>query len=461
MKAIYLDCFAGISGNMLLGAFLQMGVPQEHLEKELKKLITGDEFALHVSDADKNGIQAKYVDVEVKGLESEFESEADREAHGHTHEHIHGHEHCGHHHEHEHGHEHGHCPHHHEHAHEHGHEHHHDFGHTPEHLHRAHVHRSMEDIRRMIEDSELSDVVKKKSLAIFTCLAEAEGKVHGRPVDEVHFHEVGATDSIVDIVGTAICLEYLEVEKVFVSRVNTGSGFVKCAHGTMMVPAPATAELLAGFPFYHAADEKEMTTPTGAAVIHALAEFSENLPQDFIASAVAYGAGGWDLSIPNVLRIYLGEFRGTRGQSRFLLETNIDDMNPQNFGYIYDRLFEAGALDVWAMPIYMKKNRPAYTLSVLVESETKEACAEIMLQETTSIGIRVLPVAERIEAMRRTARVETPYGEVDCKISAYKGQIVSVSAEYDDCRRLAEEKKVPLKKVRFAALAELNRRLGE
>ena len=442
MKAVYLDCFAGISGNMLLGAFLQLGVPQKHLEQELHKLITGDEFALHVSDVMKNGIQAKYVDVEVKGTGAEFESKSkDDGEHGHTHEHD------GHGHIHEHG--------------GHDHVHRHDFGHTPEHLHRAHVHRSMLDIRRMIEDSELSDAVKKKSIAIFSCLAEAEGKVHGMPMEKVHFHEVGATDSIVDIVGAAVCLEYLEIEKIFVSRVNTGSGFVKCAHGTMMVPAPATAELLNGFPFYHAADEKELTTPTGAAVIHALAEFSDNIPYEFEGSSVAYGAGSWDLSIPNVLRVYFGEFKGTRGQNRYILETNIDDMNPQNFGYIYERLFAAGCLDAWSTPIYMKKNRPAYMLSVLTDAENKEACTEIILQETTSLGIRVLAVDERIEATRRTAHVDTPYGEVNCKIGAYRGHIVSVSAEYDDCRRLAEEKQVPLKKVRFAALAELNRRLGE
>lgn len=429
MKAIYLDCFAGISGNMLLGAFLQMGVPLTHLQKELHKLIPKDEFTLHVSDVSKNGIQAKYVDVEVAAQDEEYASEP-HSSEGET-------------------------------KHEKEHTHHHDFGHTPDHLHRAHTHRSMTDIRRMIEDSSLSDSVKKKSLAVFTCLAEAEGKVHGVPMDEVRFHEVGATDSLVDIVGTAICLEYMEIEKIFVSKVNTGSGFVKCAHGTMMVPAPATAELLTGFPFYHAADEKEMTTPTGAAVIHAFAEFSENLPYDFEASTVSYGAGYWDLTIPNVLRVYLGDFRGTRGQRRYVLETNIDDMNPQNFGYIYDRLFEAGALDVWSTPIYMKKNRPAYMLSVLTDAENKEACTEIVLQETTSLGIRVMSVPERIEATRRTARVDTPYGEVNCKIGAYKGHIVSVSAEYEDCRRLADEKNVPLKNVRFAALAELKRRLGE
>ena len=313
----------------------------------------------------------------------------------------------------------------------------------------------------MIESSTLGDNVKKNSLAIFERLAEAEGKVHGLSADEVHFHEVGATDSIADIVGTAIALDYFGVEKIFASRVNTGSGFIECAHGTMPVPAPATAELLAGFPFYHAADEKEMTTPTGAAVIRALAEFADNLPGDFQPESVAYGAGTWELSIPNVLRMYLGEYQGREARRLYILEANIDDMNPQDYGYVYERLLTAGALDVWTTPIFMKKNRPAATLSVLVGEEEKEACADIIFNETTSIGLRVVPVGERLEAARRTATVTTPYGEVSCKISAYKGHIVSLSAEYEDCRRLAKENDVPLKKVRADALAELRRRLGE
>ena len=422
MKAIYLDCFAGISGNMLLGAFLQAGVPEDYLAAELKKLMTPDEFSLQVSTVSKNGIMAVYVDVEAKAEPPVFTAAAA------------------------------------EHEHEHGHEHEHDHDHDQHH---AHAHHTMAEIRSLIERSALSARVKQTAVQIFQCLAEAEGKVHGRSADEVHFHEVGAVDSIVDIVGTAICLDYLEVGKVFTSRVNTGSGFIHCAHGTMMVPAPATAELLQGFPFYHKGDERELTTPTGAAVIHALAEFAENLPADFQAEQIAYGAGTWELTIPNVLRLYLGEYQGRQEQKRYLLETNIDDMNPQIFGYLYERLLAAGALDVWTTPIFMKKNRPAVTLSVLTAEEHKEECCDIIFAETTSIGMRITPIEQRREAVRRTARVETPYGEVGCKISAYKGRIVSASAEYEDCRRLAAEHQVPLKQVQLAALAELNRRLGE
>lgn len=425
MKAIYLDCFAGISGNMLLGAFLQAGLPEKYLTEELRKVLPKDEFSLEISDATKNGIRAKYVKVLVHGEPAEFRASDSKHNEGeHTHEHD--------------EHEQGHCPH-----------------------HEGHVHRTMAIIRDMIESSALGDGVKKTSLAIFEQLAKAEGKVHGLPTDEVHFHEVGATDSIADIVGTAIALDHFGVEKVFVSRVNTGSGFVECAHGTMPVPAPATAELLAGFPFYHVADDKEMTTPTGAAVIRTLAEFAENLPGDFQPDQIVYGAGTWELSIPNVLRMYIGDYQGREKQRLLILETNIDDMNPQDYGYVYERLLEAGALDVWTTPIFMKKNRPAAALSVLVGEEEKEACVDILFRETTSIGLRVVPVGERLEAARRTALVETPYGEVSCKISAYKGHIVSLSAEYEDCRRLAAEKDVPLKKVRAAAIAELRRRLGE
>ncbi|MBQ7516531.1 MAG: nickel pincer cofactor biosynthesis protein LarC [Schwartzia sp.] len=269
MRAIYLDCFAGISGNMLLGAFLQAGVSADALQEELKKLPIQDEYALHIDNVQKNGICTVYVDVELE-----------KEVHGHCHEteEPHGHEHS------------------HDHA----------AGEHHEHAHH-HSHRTWASIREMIESSSLTERVKAQSKAIFEHLAEAEGKIHGKPKDEVAFHEVGAVDSIVDIVGTAICLEQLAVERVMVSRVNTGSGFVSCAHGLMPVPAPATAELLRGFPSYHQGAEKELTTPTGAAVIRALATYEENMPQAFIVDKIAYGAGFWDLDIPNVLRLYLGD----------------------------------------------------------------------------------------------------------------------------------------------------------
>ena len=412
MKALYLDCAAGISGNMFLGACLQLGVPEKYLRGELDKLNLPRDFEIEISNVSKNGIGAVYVDVQ---LPRNFDSELDRPniRRLHRHEHI-----------------------------------------------KNHSHRTFGDIKKIIEASELSATVKTRALAIFSVIATAEGKVHQRPADEVTFHEVGAIDSIVDIVGCAICLDYLDAEKIFVSRINTGSGFVKCAHGLMQIPAPATAELLQGFKTYSYGAEKELTTPTGAAIINALAEYSADLPEDFSSEKIGYGAGTWDLDIPNVLRIYLGEFSGQREKHLVKLEANIDDMNPQIYGWLYERLFAAGALDVWTTPIYMKKNRPAQMLSVLVDKERKELCIKIIFEETTTIGLRVLDIARRVEAVRKIAKVETSFGSVQCKVSAYGGKIVSITPEYEDCRRLAEKHSVPLKAVWQEALTKQEARLG-
>ena len=422
MRAIYLDCFSGLSGNMLLGAFLAAGMPLETLEAELRRLPMAEEFRLKVSSVKKNGIAATYVDVELLGE-------------GHEHEHAHEHS-CEHGHANE-----GAVP-----LHEHSHEHH---------------HRTMRDVRAILERSSLSAEVKETSLKIFGVLAQAEGKVHGMMPEKVHFHEVGAVDSIVDIVGTAICLDYLEIEKIFVSRVNTGSGTVHTQHGRMMVPAPATAELLRLFPTYHEGAAKELTTPTGAAVLAALAEFSDHVPADLLTECIAYGAGTWDLELPNVVRLYIGECKGGGKRDLSLIETNIDDMDAQLFGYVSERLFALGALDVWTTPIYMKKNRPAHMLSVLVAEDKKAQCLSLLFSETTSIGMRVLHVDERVEAVRHTALVDTPHGKVRCKVSAYGGKIVSLSPEYDDCREIAAREGIPLKRVRQEALDDLRERLGE
>ena len=432
MRAIYLDCFSGLSGNMLLGAFLAAGMPLEALEAELRRLPMTAEFRLKVSSVKKNGIAATYVDVELLGE-------------GHEHEHAHEHS-CAHAHVHSCEHDHGHAnqgavP-----AHEHSHEHH---------------HRTMRDVRAILERSSLSAEVKETSLKIFGVLAQVEGKVHGMMPEDVHFHEVGAVDSIVDIVGTAICLDYLEIEKIFVSRVNTGSGTVHTQHGLMMVPAPATAELLRLFPTYHEGAAKELTTPTGAAVLAALAEFSDHVPADLLTECIAYGAGTWDLELPNVVRLYIGECKGGGKRDLSLIETNIDDMDAQLFGYVSERLFALGALDVWTTPIYMKKNRPAHMLSVLVAEDKKAQCLSLLFSETTSIGMRVLHVDERVEAVRHTALVDTPHGKVRCKVSAYGGKIVSLSPEYDDCREIAAREGIPLKRVRQEALDDLRERLGE
>ena len=407
---MYLDCAAGISGNMFLGACLQLGVPENFLRGELDKLKLPHEFDLEISDVSKNGIGAIYVDVKTP---KNFDSEGANIRRLHRVEHA-----------------------------------------------KNHSHRTFGDIKKILDASELSAAVKNRALAIFGVIAAAEGKVHQRPADEVTFHEVGAIDSIVDIVGCAICLDYLDVEKIFVSRINTGSGFVKCAHGLMPVPAPATAELLQNFKTYHFGAEKELTTPTGAAIVNALAEFSSDLPEDFTGEKIGYGAGTWNLDIANVLRVYLGEFGGAGTRHLLKLEANIDDMNPQIYGWLYERLFAAGALDVWTTPIYMKKNRPANMLSVLVDREHQELCTKIIFEETTTIGLRVIEISQRVEAVRKIAKVTTSFGDVQCKVSAFDGKIVSITPEYEDCRRLAEKNSVPLKAVWQEALTKQTDRLG-
>lgn len=395
MKALYLDCFAGISGNMFLGALLQAGVPIAYLEKELGKLPMADEFKLEVNETSRNGIHALFVDVILLNVK----------------EHHHG-------------------------------------------------HRRMSDIRELLEKSALSMAVKQQALSIFEVIAEAEGKVHGKPAEEVAFHEVGAVDSIVDIVGAAICLDYLEVERIFVSRLTVGGGFVKCAHGLLPVPAPAVAELLMGWQTVKGLEEKELVTPTGAGIVSALGVYSESLPKGFMTECISYGAGSHELAIPNVLRVYLGEYNGTIDSKLSVIEANIDDMNPQIYGYLYERLLAAGALDVWTTPIFMKKNRPAQKLSVLVDEAKKNACVGIIFAETTSIGLRIMPVGQRLEASRHIARVETKYGVVNCKVSAWEGKLCSVSPEYEDCRALAAENHVPLKVVQQEAMKVINERLG-
>ena len=437
-KAIYLDAFSGISGNMLLGAFLAAGMPEALLRKELAKLPVMQECELHVTPVKKGGIAALYVDVTCRGEQPASAAEALLKEHAHT---FRPDPHLGFYS---------------------------DMQAPAEELHpkeeaQRHHHRTMADIRQMIESSELTAGAKKKAIEIFDVLAEAESSVHGVAKDDVAFHEVGAADSIVDICGTAICLDAFGVEKVYAGALNVGSGFVRCAHGMMPVPAPAVAELTMDWPTYAKGPERELTTPTGAAVVLALAELSPALPETFQATAIGYGAGTFDAEDwPNVLRLYFGETVGKKvHDEKYILAANIDDMNPQIYGYVFDKLLDAGALDVWVTPIYMKKNRPAEELSVLVTGETKDACAKILLRETTTIGLRVTQVDNRIECDRRTAQAETKYGTVRVKIAAYEGEIVNIQPEFEDCKQRAEEHNVPWKRVHEAAIREISFRLGE
>lgn len=400
MKAIYLDCFSGISGNMLLGAFIDAGVPADWLQQELKKLpLAANEYDMIVTKVSKCGIQAIYADTKLTNQDH--------------------HEQAG------------------------GHHHHH--------------HRSMHDIEMIIESASLTAAVKEKALKIFWRLAKAEGKVHGKTPAEVNFHEVGAIDSIVDIVGIAICLEYLQIEKIFVGKINAGSGLVECAHGIMPVPAPATAELLQGWQWYQEGN-RELTTPTGAAFIAALAEYSDVMPAGFRSQNIAYGAGSADMPFPNVLRLYSGDYEVKHTIQYYIMETNIDDMNSQIFGYLYERLFAIGALDVWTTPIFMKKNRPAQKLSVLITKAKVNSCADVIFKETTTIGIRVIAVADRLEAERKLVKADTEYGKITCKMSTWRGKTVNVAPEYDECIVLAKKNGEALKKIQLAAIKNASER---
>ncbi len=313
-----------------------------------------------------------------------------------------------------------------------------------------HVHRRLGDIVKIINDAKLSKPVKARSIAVFTKLAEAEAKVHGTTVDKIHFHEVGAVDAIIDIVGTVFALETLGIEKVYAGSLRTGHGMIKCAHGAMPIPAPATAELLTGIPYMHGEIEKELLTPTGAALLATLCDGFGDRPAGFVSEKTAYGAGGWDLDIPNVLRTEVGHFQCLEISDLLVLETNIDDCSPQIFDYAMERLFKAGALDVWLTPIQMKKNRPAVTLSVLAPAALQEEIEKIIFTETTTIGIRRYPV-QRTAAERREETVSTPWGSVRVKISSMNGKLCSVTPEYDDCRKLAAANDVSLKDVLTAA----------
>ena len=369
MKVLYYDCFCGISGDMNLAALLDLGVDEDYLRRELSKLNLDAEYELQIKKDTKNGISGTRVDVVLKSV-----------MHDHDHKHEHQHEND------------------HEHVQEH-HHHHEPISMEADNGHMHHAHRNFKDIENIIVNSMLSDQVKKLSLDIFMKVAEAEAKVHGKPLYEVHFHEVGAVDSIVDIVGAAVCLDYLNVDKIMASSVQVGGGFVKCAHGIIPIPAPATVEILKNIPMKSGIVQFETTTPTGAAILAAnVGVFTDHM--DFSVEKIGYGIGHRDLEIPNVLRVYIGsEDIADKKEEHYILETNIDDMNPELYGYIEEKLFEQGALDVFKTAIYMKKGRAATKLSVLVNEKQEENVLDVIFRETTSIGLRKYKV-EKIMMQR-------------------------------------------------------------
>lgn len=315
-----------------------------------------------------------------------------------------------------------------------------------------HAHRHLHHIQKMLEASSLAQPIIDRALAVFTRLAKAEAKVHNTTVEKIHFHEVGALDAIVDVVGAVIGLDLLKIERLYCSPIATGTGFVNCAHGTIPVPVPATVELLTGFPVKPTNIESELTTPTGAAILTTLVDQFGLMPE-MTVRATGYGAGTRELEIPNHLRVMIGEADGTGIHTELadLLETNIDDMNPELLDYVADKLKEAGAVEIYFTPIQMKKNRPAVMLSVLSPTQATAKVIEILFRETTSLGLRQTQVTKRLLS-REIITISTVHGDIRVKIGRLNNEVVNIAPEYDDCRAIAQASARPIKEVYELAL---------
>jgi len=390
MKQAYLDCFSGISGDMFVGALLDVGLPLERLFAELKKIPLGF-YEFKRTRALRGHLVGTRVEIRVPGKQPS---------------------------------------------------------------------RKLRDIEALIRDSELSVGVKERALKVFSRLAEAEGKLHNMPPEQVHFHEVGAVDAILDIVGTCIGLEFLEISHLTCSPVNVGSGCVQAAHGSLPVPAPASLELLKDLPIYSSGVDGELVTPTGAALISTLATGFGPIPPMRV-ERIGYGAGAREIpGHPNLARLLLGENAepvrvrdGAAGDDVVsVIEANVDDMSPQLYGYFIDQALAAGALDVTCTPIQMKKDRPGILLSVLCTPEKGDALAQMLFEQTTTIGVRIYEARRKI-LERELLSIQTPYGTVKVKVAKRDGKVMNVAPEYEDCQRLATEKGVPLKQVMIAAQA--------
>lgn len=402
MRIVYFEPFSGISGDMMLGALLDLGFGLQELQRKLALLgIPG--VRVSAESTSRAGIRATRFRL------ADAEGGAVNAGHGHN-------------------------------------------------------HRTFREIRETIESSGLSSWVKGKSVETFRRLAEAEAKIHNQPVEEVHFHEVGALDSIVDIVGSMIALEPLVPARFLSAPVNLGQGTLTCRHGVYPAPGPATQELLRGTPAYSDSMVGELTTPTGAALLTALVEAFCMRPL-MKAESIGYGAGSRDPEgHANVLRITVGEEAGVAGarvsaEDVAVIEATIDDMNPQNYGYFQEKAFGAGALDVYLTPVQMKKNRPGIHLTVVCGVWDSERLSKLIFAETTTIGVRI-GTARRRTLEREVTRVDTPYGTVSVKVSSLGGERLNFAPEYEDCRRLAKEKNVPLKDVQSAAVRAYLQRLN-
>ncbi len=383
MKIAYFDCFSGISGDMTVGALLDAGLKLEILEKELKKLgLSG--YQLEMNKVVKKGISATQFKVKIKeeGVERRFK-----------------------------------------------------------------------DILTILEKSKLNEEIKEQTKKIFFNIAQAESKIHQKDIDKIHFHEIGGLDSIIDITSAVIGMKALGIEEIYSSALPTGKGFVKCAHGVIPVPAPATLELLKNIPTYSGGIESEMITPTGAAIIGTLAKSFGERPLMKI-ERTGYGAGEKEFIIPNLLRVSIGEkiLKDENVKDNYvsdeamLIETNIDDMNPEFYDYIMDKLFVQGALDVFSTPIQMKKNRPAHMLSIIVYKQNLKEMLEVLFSESTTLGVRLREI-KRLRLDQQNFIAETKYGKIKIKVAMFKGEIKNIAPEYEDCKKVAKQHQVPLKKV--------------
>ncbi|HVP43941.1 MAG TPA: nickel pincer cofactor biosynthesis protein LarC [Terriglobales bacterium] len=445
MRIAYIDAFSGISGDMFLGALVDAGVPPRLLEETVTALDVG--ARLEVRRVDRSGISATKVDVWAGGekdlpreeywkQKEDLDKAAHAPSHGHTHDHGHSH-------------------------HQHSHDesragapapHKHDHGHPL---------RGLKEIREIIAKAKISDSAKTRAVAIFEALADAEAKVHNSTRDAIHFHEVGAVDAIVDVVCAAVGSGALGVDEWVCSPLNLGSGTVKCQHGEFPIPAPAVVELLKDAPVFSSGIQAELVTPTGAAIVKVLAKRFEPIPGMKIEK-IGYGAGSRDFQgHANVVRILVGESgptkhaaEGSRATSDIeapretisVLEANLDDLNPQVFGYVMDRLLAEGALDVFGTPVQMKKNRPGMLLTVLCKPEHAAPLTRLIFTETTTLGVRMRE-ERRAALVRRSVSVQTKWGEVRLKVANLNGAVANYAPEYEDCRRIAEAHHVPLKQV--------------
>jgi hypothetical protein len=391
MKTLYFDCFAGASGDMILGALIAAGVQPDAFKEQLALLdLTG--YTIDFETVDRSGISATYVRVQI--------------------------------------------PH-------------------------EHAHRHLADILKIIYNSRLSDGIKDRAAKIFTRLAEAEARVHNEPVEQVHFHEVGAVDAIIDVVGAVIGFEQLGIERFVSSPLHVGSGTIEMDHGRYPVPPPAVAELLKGVPFYSSDIAGELVTPTGAAIITTVCTGFGPIPQLKLESA-GYGAGTREYkNFPNALRILVGEedpnaatksaeLLGTADERLLMIETNLDDISPQILGHVMERAFEFGALDCYFTSVQMKKNRPGVLLSILCREQERATLSDLLFSETTTLGIRAYEV-ERRALERSIVTVETRYGPIDVKVAQLNGHIIKEMPEYEQCRQAARKVNVPLRVVEDAA----------